>query len=128
MTCLHYVLAADNPDGVRLTADNMAMMKRLIPWPLRLVGFGWAPRIATQALLGEEGLKRVGLRPIPGHKVLKGLLHRGLRLVQGSMDDGPAHFSDHLGRVVFQHMIDKSRGGEVTFLIPDSMEAVRRLA
>ena len=100
----NYAAAAENPAGIRLTADNLTMMKRLIPWPLRLVGFGWAPRVASQALLNRESLERVGLRPLPGHEVCKGFLHRGLQIVQGTIDDAPDHFSERLGRTVFQHI------------------------
>lgn len=122
----HYVSAAENPDGVRLSKENLAMLQDLIPGPLKLLGFRALPRVLMLELLGEEGMARTGVRPALAHGFAKSVFERALRLVQGAMEDAPSHLGERLGRLVFQEMIDKSRG-EVTFLVPDSLAAMRKL-
>ena len=123
----HYTTAAENPDGVELARYNLQMMEDLIPAPLRRLGLGKAPRIAMHELLGDEGMARVGLE-LPeghnhhgneGHGHLVGLLRKTTRGLGGFM-------ADHLGLVIFQHMIDVNREGEVRFLIPPDLETIRR--
>lgn len=113
---------AENPYGVVLTRDNLDMMKELIPKPLRLLGFGYAPAIAMTELLTPEELARVGLRPATGHKAVKLVFDLFLRLAQA----GEAlPFSSRLAALMFQHMIDVDRGGEVTFSIPVRLADLR---
>lgn len=123
----HYVGASENRDGVCLSKDNLRMLEDLIPGPLKLLGFKKLPRVLMHELLGDEGMARVGLRPVIGHRLTKSSFEWALHLVQGSMDDAPSHLGERLGRLVFQEMINKSRG-EVTFLVPDSLAAMRKLA
>jgi hypothetical protein len=124
----HYVGAAANPDGVALSHSNLAMVKSLVPWWGRLIGLGLLPRLVMTELLGEEGMERVGIPPVAGHRFLSGTFSRILRLVQHLSDDVPTHLAERLGRLAFQDMIDISRAGEVDFLIPDSLEKMRELA
>jgi hypothetical protein len=51
--------AERNSYGVVLTQENLKMMTSMIWWPLRLIGLGWAPRIAMTDLLTPEELARV---------------------------------------------------------------------
>jgi ER-bound oxygenase mpaB/B'/Rubber oxygenase, catalytic domain len=60
-----------NRYGVVLARDNLKMMEGLLPRPLRLLGFGYAPRICMTELLTPEELARVGLRPMVGHRLIK---------------------------------------------------------
>lgn len=113
---------AENPYGVVLTRDNLDMMKALVPKPLRLLGFGYAPAIAMTELMTPEELARVGVRPAAGHKVVKLLFDLGLRLAQ--MGEA-LPFSSRLAALMFQHMIDVSRKGEVTFTIPVTLAGLR---
>jgi len=124
----HYVGAAANPDGVALSRVNLAMVESFVPWWGRLLGLGLLPRLVMTELLGEEGMRRVGIPPLPGHRLLGSAFSLLLRLLQDLADDSPGHLAERLGQLVFQDMIDKSRGGEVTFLVPDSLEAMRELA
>ncbi|MEA2559579.1 MAG: hypothetical protein QOH06_1083 [Acidobacteriota bacterium] len=112
----------ENPYGLVLTQDNIDMMQSLIPKPLRLVGFGFAPAIAMAELMTPQELARVGVRPIAGHRVIRTVFHLGLRLVQGAED---LPFSSRLAALIFQDMIDTSRDGEVTFCIPVTMAGLR---
>jgi uncharacterized protein (DUF2236 family) len=112
----------ENPYGVVLTQDNLDMMKSLIPKPLRLVGFGFAPSIAMAELMTPQEMARVGVRPIAGHPVIRAVFNLGLRLAQG-VEDLP--FSSRLASLIFQDMIDTSRAGEVTFCIPTTMSTLR---
>jgi hypothetical protein len=111
-----------NPYGVVLTQDNLDMMASLIPKPLRWLGFGLAPRIAMAELMTPQELVRVGVRPLPGHSVMKAVIGVFLRLVQG-VEKLP--FSASLATLMFQDMIDTSRGGEVTFAIPVTLAGLR---
>lgn len=113
---------AENPYGVVLTRDNLEMMRDLIPKPLRLLGFGYAPAIAMTELMSAEELARVGVRPATGHRVVKLVFDLGLRLAQ--MGEA-LPFSSRLAALMFQHMIDVSRDGEVTFTIPVTLSGLR---
>lgn len=112
----------ENPYGVVLTKDNLDMMKSLVPRLLRFFGFGAAPAIAMAELMTPEELARVGMRPIPGHRVIRAVFHLALGLVQGAET---LPFSSRLASVIFQDMIDTSRGGEVTFCVPTTLIALR---
>ncbi len=123
----HYTTVAENPDGVELARHNLQMMEDLIPSPLRRLGLGKAPRIAMHELLGDEGMERVGIE-LPqvhhhhgneGHRHLVGLIRKTTQGLGGFV-------ADHLGMVIFQHMIDTNREGEVRFLIPPDLETIRR--
>jgi hypothetical protein len=124
----HYVGADANPDGVALSATNLAMVESFVPWWGRLLGLGWLPKVVMTELLGDEGMQRVGMAPVTGHRLLTGGFSLLLRIFQDIADGCPAHIAERLGRLVFQGMIDVSRGGEVTFLVPDSLADMRRLA
>ena len=113
---------AENPYGMVLTQDNLDMMKSLVPRLLRFFGFGIAPAIAMAELMTPQELARVGMRPLAGHRVIRAVFHLALRLVQGAE---ALPFSSRLAAVIFQDMIDTSRGGEVTFCIPTTMIALR---
>jgi mpaB/rubber oxygenase-like protein len=124
----HYVGAEANPDGVALSRINLAMVKSLVPWWARLLGLGVLPRLLMTELLGDEGMRRVDIRPVSGHRFLGASFSRLLRVFQDISDHCPRHLGEQLGRLVFQDMIDVSRGGEVNFLVPDSLAAMRELA
>jgi hypothetical protein len=126
----HYVNAARNPQGVELARQNLRMLEDLVPPALRAVGLGVVPRIYMYELIGAEGCQRVGVRPFAGHGLLRtlcldvcGALMRVL-----SQDNDSKNPHDHWSRALFQHMIDKQYGGEVTFLYPTDLEDLRKLA
>lgn len=124
----NYVDASANPAGVKLSRINLAMIEGMIPWWARLLGVGLLPRLVMTELLGADALRRVGIPPRTGHHLLCAVFSGMLRIFQRLADDAPGHLAERLGRLVFQGMIDTSRGGEVTFLVPDSLAAMRRLA
>jgi hypothetical protein len=114
---------AQNPYGLVLTQDNLAMMRDLIPGWLRWFGFGLAPRLAMSELMTPVELARVGVRPVAGHGVLRAVFGLALRLAQGLLDVVP--FSTRLATLIFQGMIDTSRAGEVEFCIPVTLTTLR---
>ncbi|MEO5818900.1 MAG: oxygenase MpaB family protein [Vicinamibacteraceae bacterium] len=118
--------AERNADGVMLTQDNLTMMTAMIWWPLRLIGLGFAPRIAMAELLTPEELARVGVRPLIGHNVVKAALALVLRLGR----DVGVHtsFAARLSRLILQGMVDLDRHGEVAFSIPMSQTDLRSAA
>ena len=124
----HYVDAAANPDGVALSRVNLEMVESFVPGWARLLGLGLLPRLVMTELLGEQGVRRVGIEPRAGHRLLCACFSGLLRVLQNISDDCPNHLGERLGQLVFQDMIDISRGGEVTFLVPDSLAAMRELA
>jgi hypothetical protein len=63
-----------------------------------------------------------------GHRLLKALLLRLVRLSHRAIDDVPARLDSSFSRLVFQGLINRSWHGEVTFLIPDTIADIRRLA
>ena len=110
--------AASNPAGVALTQANLAMLQRLLPPAARVLGAGLAPRLFMTELLTRDELARVGVTPLPGHRLLKTLVTVVLRAGQwaGECDA----LVDKLGHLVLQGMVAVDRRGEVEFSIPFS--------
>ncbi len=112
-----------NRAGVVLTQDNLRMMTALLPWSVRLMGLGFAPRMFMTELMTPEELARVGMKPQPGHRVLERILASILRL---SQKEGERHaFAARLGRHLLQGMVDVDRHGHVAFAIPFSRVDLR---
>jgi ER-bound oxygenase mpaB/B'/Rubber oxygenase, catalytic domain len=118
--------AERNAYGVVLTQDNLTMMTSMIWWPLRLIGLGFAPKIAMTELLTSEELARVGQAPLIGHDAIKAIL--GLILGLGRDVGEHTSFAARLSRLVLQGMVDVDRRGEVSFSIPMSQEDLRSAA
>lgn len=116
-----------NPEGVRLTQTNLEMMMDLIPGWMRWLGFGAAPRIAMETLLGREGLHRVGMQPITGHGLMRSLLNGVLTLVLRGGRRYP-DFVGSLGQIILQGMIRDEMGGRVTFLVPMDVDDMKELS
>jgi len=102
------------------------MMTSMIWWPLRIVGLGWAPRIAMTELMTPEELARVGVTPLIGHGAIKAALALVLRL--GHDVGVHTSFTARLSRLILQGMVDVDRRGEVPFSIPMSQEDLRSAA
>ena len=111
-----------------LAHDNLNMLKDMLPRSWRAVGLGILPRVYMQDLIGSEGCARVGIRPVLGHGLLKALALGLVRLSHRAVDAVPARVDETVSRLFFQGMITRSWDGEVTFLIPDTLADVRRLA
>lgn len=114
-----------NPDGVLLAERNRRMMIGLVPKPFRFLGLGRAPDIAMTELLGPAGLARIGLRPVAGHHVDKLIFHAVLRIGQ-TLEGAAEGFYGRFSELILQDMIDHGMG-RVTFSVPGSVEALRRL-
>jgi hypothetical protein len=112
-----------NPAGVVLTQDNLTMMRSMIPWPLRLLGLGFAPLIFMAEVMTGEELARVGVTPLVGHRAIKAFLSRVVRLGQDLGED--TRFEARLARRLLQGMVDVDRRGEVPFSIPFSRYDLR---
>lgn len=116
-----YVQDADeNPDGVVLSQQNLKMMRDLIPGWLRFLGAGRLPLIAMQQLLGDHGMRRVGIAPLAGHHADRRIFHWLLGLILKGEKKFPS-FTERLGQLILGDMIEGEMGGEVTFLIPMSV-------
>jgi len=124
----HYVGPEQNPKGVQLAWDNLRMLQDLIPRAWRLLGLGVVPRIYMQDLIGAEGCARVKIPPVLGHRLLKAALLGLVRLSHRAIDDVPGRADESVSRLLFQGLINRSWKGEVTFLIPDTLADIRRLA
>jgi hypothetical protein len=127
----HYVTAAANPLGVTLARADLRMLQHLIPRSLRLLGLGVVPRIYMCDLLGKEGCQRVGIRPVLGHVVLKWLLHYVPRLwirLTEPDDKYERHLHETCSRLIFQGLINRAYNGQVTFLVPETIADLQRLA
>ncbi len=120
----NYRPASENPAGPVLAQKNLDMMVDMLPKPLKLVGFDIAPRVLMSQLLTPEEMARVAIEPVAHGGLAERLLDLGLRFAQGFARHEP-HLVDVLARHVFQGMIDHARSGAVTFVIPDSLEALR---
>ncbi len=117
---------APNAMGVALTAQNLAMMRHMLPWPARLVGLGMAPRVCMTELMTPEELARVGVRPLPGHRAVRAWLHHLLGL--GAWAGTHTTFAGRLAHAILQGMVDLDRRGQVEFSIPFSRLDLRGAA
>jgi hypothetical protein len=123
----NYTGADENPVGVKLAEANLDMMAKLLPKWLALLGLRRRiPRIYMQDLIGKKGCARVGIKRVRGHFLLKwGLVHslhfvsRVLKRVNIVIPGWSELF--------FQKLITDTMKNEVTFLIPESPEDLRKL-
>ena len=113
----HYVEAPDNPDGVSLAAADLRMLSARVPRLLRLFGLGVIPRIYMRELMGDEACARIGIRPVPGHTLMKwAVMH--IHAILRPIEDADASRLGRMGEMLFQDMISKAYNGEVTFTVP----------
>jgi hypothetical protein len=63
-----------------------------------------------------------------GHRLLKAVLLGLVRLSHRAIDQVPGRVDESVSRLLFQGVINRNWHGEVTFLIPDTLADVRRLA
>jgi hypothetical protein len=124
----HYVEAARNPAGVTLARDNLEMLQGMIPRPLAALGLRAMPQIYMWDLMGAEACGRLGIAQVSDHPILKKLLLEAVRLEQRIADALPAKGVEAFSQMIFQGMINQQYGGQVEFLIPDSMATLHRLA
>ncbi len=130
----HYVEAAFNPDGVRLAKANLQMLNDLLPQtPLRRLGLKIVPRIYMEDMIGRRGCSLIGIKPVRFFYVTKLFLKHlpaiWIRLWDvGDTLDRSGHLHENLSRIFFQGLINRQFNGEITFLIPDTLEELHRLA
>jgi hypothetical protein len=119
----HYVSASENPDGTALANANLDMLTKMIPRPLRWLGFGITPRLAMQDLMGAEACARIGIGPVRGHAFVKWLIVMLHRVLAPRRAAGPHRFA----MIIFNDMITGAYGGEVTFTVPASLDDMRKM-
>jgi hypothetical protein len=120
----HYVDARENPDGVALGTANLSMLVEFIPWFLRLFGFGRLPRAYMQELMGAEQCARIGIRRKSVDALIRWVL---LHLHRLWKPFELLHVTRHerFGAMIFQDLIDRAYGGEVTFTIPTDLRQMK---
>jgi hypothetical protein len=79
-------------------------------------------------LIGDEACARVAIRPAHGDALARLLLRAVPWLGHHSSEPIPERLVESFGRLVFNGLIQRVWGGEVTFLVPDSLGGLRRLA
>jgi hypothetical protein len=114
--------AEQNRYGVLLTQDNLKMMEKFIWPPMRLLGFGFAPRIWMAEMMTEEEMALVGVKPLIGHQSIRAALKGMLSLGQSA---GHHWVFAVLARQILQGLVDLNRGGQATFSIPFSKLGLR---
>ena len=130
----HYRPAAENPEGVKLARSLLDMMNMMLPQtPLRRLGLKIVPRIYMEIFIGREGMARVGIRPVRLLFLSKWLLKFVIRLWMWFWDEADelthrASVHENLSRILFKTLIKSGAGGEVTFMVPRTIEELRKLA
>jgi hypothetical protein len=120
----HYVTADKNPDGVVLGHSNLTMLKHFVPALLHLFGFSALPRLYMLELMGPKQCSLIGIRRMRGYSLLKWFLFALVRLWR-PIEHFRTKSHERIGAMIFQEMIDKAYGGEVTFTIPLSISDLR---
>ncbi|QJW84431.1 DUF2236 domain-containing protein [Ramlibacter terrae] len=122
--------AADNPHGIALTRADLDMMKSLIPWPLRMLGFGTAPTVYLLRLVGEEAAARVGVVMRARHTIADWLVIQlpavWQRLWKTLAPEAKVHTA--ISRMFFRSLIVHAWGEEVRFGVPERLRDLRKLA
>jgi hypothetical protein len=123
-------LAAANPDGVKLAAADLRMIQQMLPPRLRRYGLKIVPRIYMQELIGKDGCRRVGIKPVMGHFILRWLLRQLPRLWMkpwAKIDERHRNLHETLSRLLFQGLINREYGGEVSFGVPETLADLKKL-
>lgn len=116
----HYVTADKNPDGVALGHANLKMLKHFVPRILRFFGFGAVPRLYMLRLMGEEQCSLIGIKRMRAHGFVSWILFALIRLWR-PIEQLRTKRHERIGMMIFQQMIARGYGGEVTFTIPLSV-------
>lgn len=131
----HFVQADANPDGVHLARTHLQMMCDLLPrTTFGRLGMEHVPRIYMQILNGPEAMRRIGIAPVRGFRLATWMLRylpRLWSLLWSDADrvlDPSAHVHENLSRLFFERLIDRRYGRPVTFLLPEDIEDMRKLA
>jgi hypothetical protein len=127
----HFVAAVDNPAGVKLAAADLSMMQQMMPRTLWWLGLRGIPHLYMNDLLELEGCARVGIARVRGYSLLKWLLRLLPMLWMQSWkawhtDDPAMH--EALSQLIFQGMIRREYHSAVTFIIPDTLADLQKLA
>lgn len=120
----HYVAADKNPDGVALGHANLKMLKHFVPRFLRLFGFTALPRLYMLELMGTKQCALISIRRMRGYALIKWFLFALVRLWR-PIEHLRTKRHERIGAMIFQEMIDRAYGGEVTFTIPLSIGDLR---
>jgi hypothetical protein len=122
--------AEENERGVKLARADLDMMRRLVPRPMRWLGLGSAPQVYMLRMLGEEAAARVGVERLRRHTWTEWLImllpELWQRLWNNLAPEKEAH--DRISRLFFRTLIVGAWGEEVRFLVPQSLEDLRKLA
>jgi len=122
----HYVAADKNPDGVALGAANLRMLVDFVPWFLRVFGFGRLPRTYMQELMGAQQCARIAIYPKRADALVRWvLLH--LQHLWKPVELLHANRHERFGVMIFQDMIDRAYGGEVTFTVPMDLKQMKNM-
>jgi hypothetical protein len=122
----HYVAADKNPDGVALGAANLSMLVDFVPWFFRLIGFGRLPRAYMQELMGPQQCARIGIYPKHTDALVRWVLLHVLRLWK-PVELMRANHHERFGAMIFQDLIDRAYGGEVTFTVPMDLRQMKNM-
>ncbi len=120
----HYVSANKNPDGVALGAANLEMLVSFVPWFLRLFGFGQLPRAYMQKLMGPEQCAFIEIKRGHADELISWILLHLQRLWK-PFESLHTNRHERFGALIFQDMIDRAYGGEVTFTVPMDLRELK---
>jgi hypothetical protein len=122
----HYVAAEKNPDGVALGAANLRMLVDFVPWFFRLFGFGRLPRAYMQKLMGPEQCARIGIQRGHADALISWIMLHLQRLWK-PIELMHTNRHERFGAMIFQDMIDRAYGGEVTFTVPMDLRQMKNM-
>ncbi|MBD3223133.1 MAG: DUF2236 domain-containing protein [Caldithrix sp.] len=127
----HYTDAEHNPHGVHLERANLQMMKQFIPSWLKRIGFGKAPIVYTQHLIGKDACRKVGVKPVRGHRFYKTFLFSLPRVwlkLYGLFYNHHHQTGHHfLAQIFFGKLINNEFGHIVNFEIPLSIKDMHKM-
>ena len=130
----HYEhVPVNNKDGVALAQENLNMLHHLLPAPFRVIPVvRRIPDMFMTQLIGDEGCRRVGIKPyrVPFglHDVTVGVLRTLVGLGRWfDRIDPQGKLHPTISEMLLQGMIKQQYGRVVTFEIPESIQQLHDL-
>ncbi len=127
----HYKPAAENPAGVELATHLLAMVTSLLPDTfLKHLGLSHLARLYMEDLIGPEAMTALGQKPVRFFpRFLLHLIPWLLRVFWKEADKLKPlkKLHEKLSALFLHELIQRSYGGEATFLVPQRLRDLREL-
>ena len=110
------------------------MLEAMLPSWIKIFGLGLAPRMYTEHLIGKEACRRVEIKPVSGHGILKFFLFKVpefflkiYQIFKGVERHLHLNMHQYISQKVFQKMINHEFEQGVYFTVPVSLKELMNI-